>query len=85
MKNKYDFDLILSDEVMKANRERHIEKDNTNKFFIGLAIALFIVIGLVIHDDIATYNKIKAKCDLEGKEVIETHRYDGEKVYTCNK
>lgn len=87
MKNKYDFDLIISDEDLKANRLRHLEKDEDTKSTITTLIVLsvmVVLIGLLIyHDQKEAYKKALAKCDAEQKELVEYYRYDGEKDYTC--
>ena len=84
---KYNFDLILSDEVMKANRLRTLEQDKDKKSFILGIVIVGIILTLlmitIIKDDNEAYNKIKASCEAEQKQIVEYYRYDGEKSWTC--
>lgn len=87
MKKKYDFDLILSGETIKENRIKTLKEDKDKKddikIMIGMALSLIFIFILVITSENAIYNKIKAQCDFEGKELFQYHRYDGEKVWGC--
>lgn len=87
MKNKYNFDLIISNEDLKANRLRHLEQDKNKKSTRTTLIVLSIIViflGLMIyHDQKESYKKALTRCETEQKELVEYYRYDGEKDYTC--
>ena len=67
--NKYDFDLIVTQEQLKRNRKRELIKDkiriaNKIKIFFGILLITLFLIGFYLLDK--TGNDYLEKCQEKG-------------------
>lgn len=84
---KYNFEPILSDEVMKANRLRMIqdEKDKRdNKIALIIAIAVSILmIALLINDNKNYEEEDLSKCENGTVQIMTARKYDNQIETFC--
>lgn len=96
-RNDYDFDLIISSEDLKKNREKYLNSNKKNikkktnqikKFSVGLLIAIIIFISLiiVINNDMENHiENVSNECAMHGYGITAKYTKEGEKYYVCKK
>ena len=96
-RNDCDFDLIITSDDLKRNREKCLNlktkniKKKTNqakKFSVGLLIAIIIFISLiiVINNDMENHiEKVSNECAMQGYGITAKYTKEGEKYYVCKK
>lgn len=98
--NNYDFDLIISSEDLKRNREKSLNlnkissknkrKKSIKKISMGLlvAIVVFVFIALInaINNDMEKHiEKVSSECAMQGYGITAKYTKEGDKYYVCKK
>ena len=97
MEKLNDYEWIVSEEELKRNRDKAIQRDkiaikNTQpRIFllkilgIVLLILFFIIIGnYLVSDDNNSLEKKSKECALEGFGIKVAYTKEGDKYYVCN-
>lgn len=98
--NNYDFDLIISSEDFKKNREKCLnlnKKNIKNKKAkqlkqIGLGVLILIIIIIfvalinVLNNDMEEHiERVSNECAMQGYGITAKYTKEGDKYYVCKK
>lgn len=83
---KYNFELILSDEVMKANRLKTLEQDKdkrNTKIALFIAIISVLIILLIAIDNNNYKEEDLSKCENGTIQIMTARKYDNQIETFC--
>lgn len=83
---KYNFDLILSDDVIKKNRLRMIKEDKDkrlNKITLIIAIAILVLMILLIALDNKNHEEDLSKCENGTIQIMTARQYPNQIETFC--
>ena len=84
---KYNFDLILTDEIMKANRQKHLQQDKEKrdtKIVLFIVSIIMIVMIILLTLDNKNYEKEDlSKCENGTMQIYTAREYPDQVETVC--